>query len=55
MPRKKVNEVKVKVTFPVMFGARQILPGETATVPEDIAQEWISTERAISIAEVKEL
>ena len=53
MPRKKVNEVEVKITFPVMFGARLITPGETAAVPEDIAQEWILTERAISIAEVQ--
>jgi len=46
--KKKKGEVLVKVTYPVQFGSRVILPGETATVPADIAEEWISTERAIN-------
>jgi hypothetical protein len=52
MAKKKKDEMIVKITYPVLFGNRQILPGETATVPADVAEEWISTERAIN-AEVK--
>lgn len=57
MPRGKRLEkgvVEVKITYPVWIGDRQYQPGETATVPADIAEEWIEKEQAVGVAaEVK--
>ena len=49
----KKKKIEVRITHPIRLGNREYLPGETATVPEDIAQEWILTERARLLAEVK--
>jgi hypothetical protein len=54
-PRKKVdkNLVKVRITGPrCRLDDRLYQPGETATVPAEIAQEWILDERAVPTAEV---
>lgn len=59
MARKKVSQERegmmtVKVTYPVMLGNRRIHPGETITVPADIAAEWREKEWAAYVtAEVK--
>ncbi len=52
MTKRKVNStntMQVKITHPVKFGELLLQAGETATVPADLAREWISTERAISM------
>lgn len=50
MVKKKVNEIVIKITGPdCRLGDRLMLPGETATVPADIAAEWIQTERAMTV------
>lgn len=52
--RKKEKGVNVKITYPVWIGNRRYEPGETATVPADIAAEWIEKEQATGVvAEVK--
>jgi hypothetical protein len=54
MTRKKTIEMQtVRITGPdCWLGDRLYLPGETATVPAELAEEWILTERAVSTAEV---
>lgn len=56
MSRKKsIGMAEVRVTGPgCRFNDRNILPGETATVPTELAREWIETERAVATAEVKD-
>jgi hypothetical protein len=48
MTKKKVDElVEIRITGPdCRFGNRLYLPGETATVPAEIAAEWNKTGRA---------
>jgi hypothetical protein len=56
MTRKKSIEMRtVRITGPdCWLGDRLYLPGETATVPSELADEWILTERAVSTAEAQE-
>jgi hypothetical protein len=52
---KKIELETVKITYPVWYGDRQYLPGETATVTVAKATEWKSNMQAVSVAaEVKE-
>lgn len=55
MPRKKTEMVKVRVIGPnCKYGDRVIMPGETATIPAELAEGWILSMRAVIIAaEVK--
>jgi hypothetical protein len=52
MTRKKVTGMMiVRITGPdCRAGNRLYLPGETATVPAEVAEQWILTERAVIIA-----
>ncbi len=59
MPKKKVivdDFIVIKITGPdCRLGDWLILPGETATVPADLAAEWIREQRAVTItAEVQD-
>ena len=42
----KKKMLTVKVAYPVWFNDRLYQPGETATVPEALALEWIEQVRA---------
>jgi hypothetical protein len=54
--RKKKGFVVVKITGPdCRFGDRLIMPGETATVPAELASEWIETQRAVNVAAEDEI
>ena len=54
MSKNRIGTIKVKITGPDCWVIdRHYQPGETATVPAHIAQEWITTGRATSkVAEV---
>ena len=45
----------IRITGPeCRFGTRHYLPGETVTVPADVAEGWILGQRAVEVAaEVK--
>lgn len=52
MPRRRKDEnlVKVRVTGPnCKYGERVIMPGETAIIPAELAQEWNQTGRAVIV------
>ncbi len=54
MNKKQVDLVTVKITGPnCRLDNRLYRPGETATVPANIADEWILDERATLVAEEK--
>jgi hypothetical protein len=55
MAKKKKDELVVRITGPECWaGDRLWKPGETATVPRQLAEEWILTERALKVeAEVE--
>jgi hypothetical protein len=39
----------VRIAFPLWFGDRHLQPGETATVPAELADEWIQSMRATAV------
>jgi len=44
------GEAKVRITGPgCEYGGRLYQPGETATVPAEVAIEWIQDERAVAL------
>lgn len=52
---KKKKGIEVRITGPHCEYDRLYKPGETATVPAEIAQEWIQSERALAVgAEVQD-
>ena len=56
MPRVKITmQVKVRITGEgCQIDDRLLWPGETATVPADVAARWINEQRAVEVAaEVK--
>jgi hypothetical protein len=46
---KKSRFVEVRIAFPLWFGDRHLQPGETATVPAELADEWIQSMRATAV------
>jgi hypothetical protein len=54
--KKKIEMMEVRITGPdCRDNDRQYWPGETVTVPAELAREWIQSERAVSVAaEVKQ-
>lgn len=53
MPRRRKDEnlVKVRVTGPnCKYGERVIMPGETATIPAELAEQWKQSGRAVDVA-----
>jgi hypothetical protein len=50
MPKKKIELVTVKMTYPIRYQDRLLEPGETATVPAEIAAEWIEKMQAVNVA-----
>ena len=53
MAKRKVEKMgmkEVRITGPnCRLDNRLYMPGETATVPVEIAQEWINDERAVDV------
>jgi hypothetical protein len=53
--KKKAEEKTILITGPnCRLDDRLYRPGETATIPAELADEWILTERAVETAEVKD-
>jgi len=42
----------VKITFPVHYNDRVLLPGETTNVPARVARVWLAQQWAAKVAEV---
>ena len=55
MADKKIELVTVRITGPdCWLGDRHYLPGEDAIISPALAREWIRSERAVMVAEVKD-
>jgi hypothetical protein len=49
-----LDDTVMRVTYPILYGSRVINPGETITVPAEIAAEWRAKEWAAYVtAEVQ--
>jgi len=42
----------VKITHPILYNDRVLLPGETMNVPARVAREWLEQQWAAKVAEV---
>jgi hypothetical protein len=50
MAKKKTDLVTVRITGPdCWLDDRHYLPGETAIIPEALAEEWIQDVRAVAV------
>jgi hypothetical protein len=42
----------VKITHPILYQDRVLLPGETTSVPASVGRVWLAQEWAAKVAEV---